>query len=233
MSTAVTIQEILHQFTMHSVCFRIIFAAFCGAILGIEPFLRYKPAGMRTYILVCMGSAITVLIGLYASEVLKADTDPLRIAAQVVSGIGFLGGGTILLRGRIEVTGLTTAAGLWTSASIGIAIGIGFYSVAILCTLIVLFTMVFLQRTEQSIKKRRTLFNVYIEADDVANMSILLSELRKCYTVKTIDVTAPRSAYSGHAGIEAILHIEKGADRNEIMKELEKIDHVVYVLKSI
>lgn len=233
MLTVATIHELFHQFTIHSVCLRILLAAFCGAIIGIEPFIRYKPAGMRTYILVCMGSAITVLIGLYASEVMQCDTDPLRIAAQVISGIGFLGGGTILLRGRLEVTGLTTAAGLWTSASIGIAIGIGFYSAAILGTVIVLFTMIILQRTEQSIKKRRTLFNVYIEADDVANMSILLNELQNRYTVKTVDVTAPRSSFSTHAGIEAILRIEKGCDKNEIMRELQSIDHVVYVLKSV
>ena len=228
-----SIITLLHSFTMTAICFRIIFAAFVGAIIGIEPYIRHKPAGMRTYILVCMGSAITVLIGVYATEVLGQNTDPLRIAAQVVSGIGFLGGGTILVRGRIEVTGLTTAAGLWTTASIGIAIGSGIYSVAILGTVIVLITMIVLQRTEKAIAKSRTDFNVYIEADEVSNISKLIHELRDHYDVHSLDVTSPRSAYSGHAGIEVVLRIEKGTNKNNLMDEIETLDHVVYVLKSI
>lgn len=219
--------------TIQSIFFRIIMAALCGAVLGLEPFFRDKPAGMRTYILVCMGSAITVLIGLYASMVLHQSSDPLRVAAQVISGIGFLGGGTILLRGRTEVTGLTTAAGLWASASIGIAIGIGFYPAAFLGTVIVLITMIVLLNMERQISRHRVHFNVYLEVDEVSNISVILDNLRENYTVRSLDVTPPRSAYKHHAGVEATLRLEKNTNNMDVLKDLECLEHVVYVLKSI
>ncbi len=215
------------------VSFRIILAAACGAIIGFEPFYRDKPAGMRTYILVCMGSAITVLIGLYAIDILGVSSDPLRVAAQVISGIGFLGGGTILLRGRTEVTGLTTAAGLWTTAAIGIAIGIGFYAAAILGTIVVLITLIALLRTERVISKRRTHFKVYLEIDEISNIRLIIDELNSDFALHTVDVTGPRSCYSGHAGIEATLRVERGHNKDDLLKDLNDLEHVVYVLKSI
>ena len=85
-----------------------------------------RPAGMRTHILVCLGASMTTMSGFFVVHTLGIESDPLRISAQVISGIGFLGVGTILITGRMHVKGLTTAAGLWTTASIGIALGAGF-----------------------------------------------------------------------------------------------------------
>ena len=106
-----------------------------------------RAAGMRTHILVSLGAALTVMIGLFA---IKAgyDSDPLRIGAQVVSGIGFLGVGTILLKGRFQITGLTTAAGLWCAATIGLALGIGFYEGAFIVFAIAMFTVTVMHKLE-------------------------------------------------------------------------------------
>ena len=100
---------------------KIAIAMVVGGVLGMERGKQGRAAGMRTHILVCMGAALTAMTGVYATEVLGFGTDPMRISAQVISGIGFLGVGTILIKGRFQITGLTTAAGIWTTAGVGLA----------------------------------------------------------------------------------------------------------------
>lgn len=109
------------------ICARIILAIICGGLIGIERGRSNQPAGMRTYMLVCLGSTLVMLTSEYIYTNFHTG-DPARLGAQVISGIGFLGAGSIIISGKTKVKGLTTAAGLWVSACIGIAIGIGFYS---------------------------------------------------------------------------------------------------------
>ena len=97
---------------------------------------------MRTHVLVCLGAAMTSMVGLYSAEVLGFTNDPLRVSAQVISGIGFLGAGTIMTRNHAQITGLTTAAGLWATASLGLCIGTGVYGGVLAAFLVILVTMV-------------------------------------------------------------------------------------------
>ena len=120
---------------------RIFAACMCGAIIGFERTKRYKMAGIRTHIIVCCGAALIMVVSTNGFEGLQNLTgvrgaDPARLAAQVVSGIGFLGAGVIFKHGK-SVQGLTTAAGLWTTAAIGLAMGAGMYVVAIFTTILV------------------------------------------------------------------------------------------------
>ena len=116
-------------------------AAVCGAVIGIERELKGKPAGFRTNILICLGSAMYMAVGLLlATAAGQSDSDPARIAAQVVTGIGFLGAGCIIQeRGR--VTGLTSAATIWVVAAIGIVSGAGFPILAFVASVMVLLTL--------------------------------------------------------------------------------------------
>ena len=116
-------------------------AALCGAVIGIERELKRKPAGFRTNILICMGSAMYMAVGLLlVNEAGERESDPARIAAQVVTGIGFLGAGCIIQeRGR--VTGLTSAATIWVVAAIGIVSGAGFPILAFVASMLVLLTL--------------------------------------------------------------------------------------------
>ena len=98
-----------------------------GGIVGVEREKKGRPAGLRTYMLVCSGSALVMMTNQYLA-VCYPQVDVSRMASQVISGIGFLGAGTIILTGKNQVRGLTTAAGLWAVACLGLAIGIGFYS---------------------------------------------------------------------------------------------------------
>jgi putative Mg2+ transporter-C (MgtC) family protein len=128
---------------------RIFLAAICGCLIGVERKIRLKEAGMRTHLVVAFGAALFMIVSKYGFEDminLAVETnnelvkfDPTRIASTIVTGIGFLGAGTIIVNSR-RITGLTTAAGLWASACIGLAIGIGFYEGAIIGTVLVFFT---------------------------------------------------------------------------------------------
>jgi putative Mg2+ transporter-C (MgtC) family protein len=142
---------------------RLVMAAALGSVIGIERERLSWAAGLRTHMLVCVGSALIMIVSAFGFEdALKGDhvvLDPSRIAAQVVSGIGFLGAGSILLRGEI-VRGLTTAASLWSVAAIGLAVGGGLYTASIAATAIILIILAGIKPLERrfiSVKQRRQL----------------------------------------------------------------------------
>lgn len=127
---------------------RLLVASFLGALVGLERESSHRPAGLRTHTLVAMGSALVMILSKEAFQTfLPGSWDPGRLAAQVVSGIGFLGAGTILREG-VTVRGLTTAASLWVVAGIGLAIGAGFYAAGIAATLLATFILFYVHRVE-------------------------------------------------------------------------------------
>lgn len=138
----------------YEIFIRLSIAMICGIVIGAERLVAHKTAGMRTYALVSMGSALLVIISQLAEKMLSDGTgvDPLRMASQVIVGVGFLGAGLIVLKDR-EVTGLTTASGLWVCAAIGMASGFGFYGLAFISTFLTLFIFVVLWFFEQRLKR--------------------------------------------------------------------------------
>lgn len=154
--------SLLHEVNPLSIMIRISMALLMGGILGAERGLRNRPAGFMTYVLVCMGAAMIMLTNQYIFTT-YAQTDPTRMAAQVVSGIGFLGAGTIIVTRNDEVRGLTTAAGLWLAAGLGLAIGIGFYSGAIVGFLFSIFALIILKKIDVYIKQHAKSMEVYLE----------------------------------------------------------------------
>lgn len=123
------------------------FAILCGAIIGIERERKSKPAGFRTNTLICLGSCLYMLVTEFILLKVGGPTDPTRIAAQVVTGIGFLGAGTII-QSRGTITGLTSAATIWVVAAIGLVIGAGFPWIGLICTFLVLMTLILLGKIE-------------------------------------------------------------------------------------
>jgi putative Mg2+ transporter-C (MgtC) family protein len=120
----------LREVTYLAIAIRILAAVIIGGFIGLERGLKNRPAGLRTYMLVCVGACIVMLTNQYMVQVYGTG-DPVRMGAQVVSGIGFLGAGTIIVTRRNQIKGLTTAAGLWSAAGVGLALGIGFYEAAL------------------------------------------------------------------------------------------------------
>lgn len=122
---------LLRDLTFFSILLRTFLAMLLGGILGYEREKRHRPAGFRTYLVVCLGSTLAMMVGLFIHEI-TGTSDAGRIPAQVISGIGFLGAGTILVTRQHQVRGLTTAAGLWSVACLGLALGAGFYTGALI-----------------------------------------------------------------------------------------------------
>ncbi len=213
---------------------QIFLSVVAGGIIGMERGKHGRAAGMRTHILVCVGAALTAMTGTYAARVLGTG-DPLRIAAQVISGIGFLGVGTILIKGRFQITGLTTAAGLWTVAAIGIAIGIGFWEGAAVAFTAVILVSTVLHRLDTRITRRNTRFGIYVEISTDSAIRKILNHLSDCYPVTDLQVTPPRSGKEGNVGIEANVHAYRRQNLTpaSITEELEALEEVVYAIESL
>ena len=215
--------------------FRIFIALIVGGIIGMERGRQGRAAGMRTHILVCLGATLTSMTGMYAYEILSVNNDPLRIAAQVISGIGFLGVGTILVKGRFQITGLTTAAGIWCAATIGIALGIGFYEGALVTFLASVSAVTIMHRLEYSITRRHTRFGMYAEITSADYVRAIIDYLHTEYRSTDIQVTPPRSGTTGSVGIEVNIHpsAKNPVTPTQVAKDLESLDYVIFALESI
>jgi uncharacterized membrane protein YhiD involved in acid resistance len=142
--------------------FKVVLAILCGGMIGLERELKHKPAGLRTNILICLGAALfTTLSMLISGAHPNHPGDPARIAAQVVTGVGFLGGGMIM-QSRGGVTGLTSAATVWVVAAIGVCIGVGYPITAFIFSLTVLFTLYFLSKVDNKVLGKLHCYEAWI-----------------------------------------------------------------------
>ena len=228
--------EFMRELNVYTVIIRIVLATVMGGVIGIERFKQGRAAGMRTHILVALGAALASMMGIYLNTVLGYTNDPARIAAQVVSGIGFLGMGTILVKGRFQITGLTTAAGLWATAAIGLALGMGFYSGAIITFICAVLTVTLMSKLEYILTKRYNRFGIYVEIKSDEFVRQAIDMLKENYNTSAIQVTTPRSGKNGNVGIEANVHILQKKDRvspDVVAKEIEVFDYVIFAIESI
>ena len=233
METLQAIWDYLKDFNIATVILRLVLSTLAGAAIGVERAAHGRAAGLRTHMTVALGSAMTVMVGLYAVQILGFASDPLRIAAQVVSGLGFLGAGTILLRrGGSQIQGLTTAAGLWTSATIGIAMGIGFYEGAIAATLAVTLILSIISRVEFRMNRQRQRMSVYLEVTDVEAVKSTLATLKQEFGAIECQVTPPRSGTAPHVGVEALIRMPPKVGIETKLDKLSKLDNVVFTLQN-
>ena len=217
--------ESLKELNIQSVVFRVLLSVLLGGFIGLERGRHGRAAGLRTHILVCVGSTMAALVGVYSVANLNPNSDPLRVGAQVISGIGFLGVGTILVRDRTRVTGLTTAAGLWATASIGLAIGIGFYLAAGIAFAAILITMTFLIRIESKTKSKNT-YQCYIECMDSGTVKEFYHDI-KPYAAR-IDIIPAKSGISSHIGFE--LKADSSTEYELLLQKAEENHNVVIAL---
>lgn len=166
----------LREVTYLAVALRIVIAAILGGILGLEREVKNRAAGLRTYMLVCVGACLAMLTNQYVCQVFSAG-DPVRMGAQVVSGIGFLGAGTIIVTRRNQIKGLTTAAGLWSAAGVGLALGIGFYEAAIAGSLAIFVVMTLLQKIDSRMRKRSSRVTAYFELSKELSLGDFLRQV--------------------------------------------------------
>ena len=193
---------------------RLFVAGAMGVLIGLEREYRAKEAGYRTHFLVALGSALMMIVSQYGfMEVLKTDLirlDPSRIAAQVVSGIGFIGAGTIILQKQI-VRGLTTAAGIWATSGIGLAVGAGMYAVGISATLLVLLGLETLSYFFKSIGLRNMMIDFF--TDDKEAIKRVSKKLNtRNYVVVSYEMT---EAYTNGKNVYHVSMVGKAKRINE------------------
>ncbi|HHX53246.1 MAG TPA: MgtC/SapB family protein [Erysipelothrix sp.] len=145
-----------------NVLFRLFLAALCGAVIGSDRVVKGRPAGIKTHALVALGACVAMITGEFIVVQYGSSQDVARLAAQVISGIGFLGAGTIMVTGQQQVLGLTTAAGLWFAGTLGISVGGGYYEIVAGAMLVWVFIFFALARLDTSLSKRNLEFKIYL-----------------------------------------------------------------------
>ena len=222
----------LRSFNIWTVLIRLVLCLIFGGIIGMERGRQGRAAGMRTHILVSMGAALASMMGFYITEMLEMSGDPMRISAQVISGIGFLGVGTIMLKGRFQITGLTTAAGLWCAATIGLALGAGFYEGALITFALTVATVTFMHKLEYKFIKRYRRFGVYVEITSDKLVRKTIDQMTALYEITDVQITVPRSGTAGNVGIEVNVHTTSSTPET-VSKRFEELEQVIFAIESI
>ena len=223
--------DVLAGINFGSVCFRLVLAILCGGVIGFERAKKLQAAGFRTYILVCLGSTIAMI----TNEFISLSTnmgDGARLGAQVISGIGFLGAGPILVTSRNQIRGLTTAAGLWACACLGLSVGIGFYTLAIFGTLVISIVLAILPKIESTFNRKSNFFEIHIEFQTRENLKQFINLIRQMnFQVISIE---HNSAYSA-SGLSVytislkVLEKKKRINHQEYLDAFSKLEYVNYV----
>ena len=222
----------LRELTLLGVSLRVALALLCGGAIGIERAETRRPAGFRTHILICLGAAIAAMTSEHLFLNMHYYLDVARMGSGVVSGIGFIGAGTIMVTRRQRVKGLTTAAGLWVVAIVGLCCGFGFYEGAVYTSMLVLIAEVFFSKLEYRLLRRTKEIALYAEYTKPSSLEDIVS---RCHNlgVKIVDleITKKRDESGNAAALLALLS-RQGAGREEIIRELSSVEGVVSVMRA-
>jgi len=220
------IPEVLKDLNAVSVTARLVLSLLCGGILGIERGRKKQPAGFRTYMLVCMGAALVMITNQYITELYNG-TDPARMGAQVISGIGFLGAGTIIVTGRNRVKGLTTAAGLWAAACVGLSLGIGFYTGAVVGCVLIFVVMALLQRLDDWVMASTKVINLYVEFERMADVGVFIRFTKEQgIRISDLEMTRANGVEEGRTAILCTLRLPKKKPHAEILQMISAVEKV-------
>ena len=211
-----------------TVTVRLVLAMLCGGCIGLERERKRRPAGFRTHILICLGAALTTLTSQYLVQK-HFYTDPARLGAQVIAGIGFIGAGTIIITKRRQVKGLTTAAGLWAAAIVGLCCGAGFYEGAVLATVIILLAELVFAKLEYFIVSNARAVNLYVEYTDSTNLGTIVDSIKQ-KNAFIVDMEISKSAGEGrNPCVIFSLRTHRKISHQALMTIISKIDGVVSV----
>ena len=219
----------LREVTYLAIALRIVAAVIIGGLIGLERGLKNRPAGLRTYMLVCVGACLVMLTNQYMCQVYGSG-DPVRMGAQVVSGIGFLGAGTIIVTRRNQIKGLTTAAGLWSAAGVGLALGVGFYEAALIGGFAVFFVMTLLQRMDNKMHRNAKVLEVYLELSQDLSLGDFLREVRsRDIEIKDTQRDREGESENGARAYVSTLKLQKRQNHLEVIEEVRAIPGVLYI----
>ena len=230
--------DYLRQMNMVTVMVRLTMAMLFGGLIGLERERKRRPAGFRTYMLVCLGAALTMLLSQYEYGMLTGAwaetagevgirTDVSRFGAQVINGIGFLGAGTIIVTGRQEVKGMTTAAGLWASACTGLAIGAGFYECVLLAFLLISLVIRVLPHVENYVVENARNMNIYVEFNSLDDVGDILNRI-KSQNVQIYDVELDhgREEKSRHPSAVFSIRLNQKQMHTQVLAAISELESV-------
>lgn len=236
--------DYLRDFNTASVFVRLILALLLGGLIGLDRALRHRPAGPRTYALVCVGAALTMVLSQYEyvmlttewapmAEAVGLKTDVSRFGAQVINGIGFLGAGTVIATNQQKVKGLTTASGLWASACLGLVVGSGFYEAALFAFLLIVITMWLLRPLEEVIIERSRNINIYVELRSIADMGAVLKTIKdQDINIFDMDIHHGKDQIVQKPNAVLYLRMPHRAPHHELITLLSDLDEV-YTVKEL
>lgn len=210
---------------------KMVLASVCGALIGFEREMKGRPAGLKTFSLVCLGSALVMITNDFICQFITHGTgDMARMAAQVISGIGFLGAGSIMVTGHNQVRGLTTAAALWVTAALGIAIGAGFYFGGI-CGIAVIYTSSFFYRfCDRKIIECSRIMKMYIEGMDESFMLELVSYFNdRGIKVLSLERRSESKWYSKDTSVTVEIDFGKRIRHVKLLNYIRQMDGIRYV----
>lgn len=214
------------ELTLLSVVLRLLAAVIIGGLIGFERGLKNRPAGLRTYMLVCIGACMVMITNQYVFQVYGAG-DLVRMGAQVISGIGFLGAGTIVVTTHNRIKGLTTAAGLWAAACVGLAIGIGFYEVALIGTLAIVLVLTLLHLWDTHMRRHTRSAEIYVELEPQVTMGEFLKNARAEGVIFS-NLNLQFELHTGGSGLAflATVKAKKRCDREELVDSVRSLKGV-------
>ena len=211
---------VLREVTWQAVILRIISSFILGGLLGLERGRKQRPAGLRTYMLVCVGACLIMLTNEYIVQVCGTG-DPARMGSQVVSGIGFLGAGTIMVTRHNQIKGLTTAAGLWAAAAVGLATGIGFHEAAITGALVIFLTLSVLSSLDGRMHRRTDHFEAYVELPDTTSLGMFMDALQpRGITVEDVQLDTNHALNDNGRSFLVMLSTSERMDRAELLDRI-------------
>jgi putative Mg2+ transporter-C (MgtC) family protein len=208
---------------------RVVLSIICGGIIGLERSSKNRPAGFRTYIIVCLSSALVMMTNQYIYMNFSG-SDPARLGAQVISGIGFLGAGTIIVTSRSQIKGLTSAAGLWAAACLGVAIGIGFYSGALIVALIVFIVITFFKKIDYLLTSTNKIINIYTSFKSIEQLDKFIIYCNiSGFKVRDIEIT--KDPNQNDVAVIAIITIEAKERINhvEVIQKLNSFEELIHI----
>ena len=219
----------MKEWSLLSITLRLVFSVVIGFLIGIDRAMKRRGAGVKTHVLVCLGACLVMATGQFISLNYSGNMDVSRLGAQVISGVGFLGVGTIIVTGRNQVRGLTTAAGLWACACIGLAMGIGFVEGGFIALLLAMFTFKVLTRVDSLVHRYAKIFDLYIEFASNQSVSEFVNEMHN-RKIKISNFELGKSKIEGE-GPNALICVElkERGQRDKLMHEIRSMECVRYV----
>ena len=209
---------------------RVLAASVCGGLIGRERELKGRPAGLKTFSLVCIGAALAMVTNEYIARISGGNEDLARMAAQVISGIGFLGAGTIIVTGTNQIRGLTTAAALWVTAALGICIGAGFYTGAFGSIGIILLSSMVCRMIDRLVAGKSRILKLYVEGVNEEFMLVLIDYLESSgIRIRNVTRRSENKWYKKDTCVMAELDLGCRRCHREVINSIRQLKGLRYV----